>query len=91
MHRVPHAVDVRDLVGDELGELGVGLLVHEDVAEVRQPDAEAGEQCGNEAAVDLDRVFEHEEAKLDQPEHNNQDPAAQAVDECVDERLLLHE
>ena len=29
-----------DLVGDELGELGVGLLVHEDVAEVGQPDAE---------------------------------------------------
>ena len=38
-HRVVHPR--ADLVGDELGELGVGLLVDEDVTEVRQPDAEA--------------------------------------------------
>ena len=31
-----------DLVGDELGQLVVGRLVHERLAEVRQPDAEAG-------------------------------------------------
>ncbi len=38
--RVLHAL--ADLVGDEGRELGVRLLVHQHVAEVAQPDAEAG-------------------------------------------------
>jgi hypothetical protein len=31
-----------------------------------------------------------EKAKFDQPQHDDQNAAAQAIDECVDERLSLH-
>jgi len=55
-----------------------------------EPDAESGEERGNEPAIDLDRVLGDEKAKLDQPEQDDQNPAAQAVDECVDKRLSLH-
>ena len=55
-----------------------------------EPDTETREHGGYESAVDLDRVLDDEEAKLDQLEHDDQYPAAQAVDECVDERLSIH-
>ena len=55
-----------------------------------EPDAKAGEERGNEPAIDLDRVLGDKKAKLDQPEQDDQNPAAQAVDECVDKRLSLH-
>ena len=55
-----------------------------------EPDPETGEHGGNEPAVDLDRMLDDEEAKLDQPEHDDQDPAAEAIDECVYERAILH-
>src|SRR5689334_22102296 len=55
-----------------------------------KPDPETGEECGDESAIDLDRVLDDEEAKLDHPQHDDQDPAAQTVDERVDERLLFH-
>jgi hypothetical protein len=55
-----------------------------------EPDADSCEECGDQAAVDLKRVFDDHEAKLDQPERHNQNSTAQAVDQDVDKRLLLH-
>ena len=55
-----------------------------------QPDPETGEECGDETAIDLYRVLDDEEAKLDHAQHDDQDPAAQTVDERVNNCLLLH-
>jgi hypothetical protein len=41
-----------------------------------EPDAERGEEQGDESAVDLDRVLDDQETKLDQLEHDDQNPAA---------------
>src|SRR6185369_5422057 len=55
-----------------------------------QPDPETSEECGDETAIDLYRVLDDEEAKLDHAQHDDQDPAAQTVDERVNNCLLLH-
>ena len=46
-----------------------------------EPDAEPGEEQGNQPAVDLERVLHDQKAKLDQPEHDDQHAAAEAVDQ----------
>ena len=55
-----------------------------------EPDTECGEDEGDESTIDLDRVFDDEKLKLDQPEQDDHDPAAETVDEHMYERLSLH-
>src|SRR6185369_2493081 len=55
-----------------------------------EPDAESGEQQGNESTVNLERVFQDEKPILNQPEHNDQHSATQTVDQRMNERLFFH-
>ncbi len=55
-----------------------------------EPDTETGEKGGDDPAIDLERVLDNQKAKLDQPEHDDQNPAAQAIDERMYERLSVH-
>ena len=55
-----------------------------------EPDTECGEDEGDESTIDLDRVRDDEKAKLNQPQDYDQHAAAEAVDQCVDERLSVH-
>ena len=55
-----------------------------------EPDAECSEEQRDESTVDLDRVRNDEETKLDQLQDDDQNAAAKAVDQCVDERLSIH-
>src|SRR6185369_9442710 len=45
-----------------------------------EPDAEGREQRSDKRAVDLDRVLDNEEAKLDQSKDNDQHTARDAID-----------
>ena len=50
---------------------------------VAEPDADDGEEDGDEGAVDLEGVFDDEEAVLDPLECGDEDAADQADDEDV--------
>ena len=55
-----------------------------------EPDTKTRKERGDKAAVNLDRVFHDQETKLEHPQREDQDATAEAVDQYVDERLLLH-
>lgn len=46
-----------------------------------EPDAEAGKQCRDKTAVNLERMLENEKAVLDEIERGNQRPTKDAVNE----------